>query len=148
MGVKQAVDQVQIAGSATTGTNGERTSEMSLSAGCKSGGLFVSRMYPFDVTAPAQCVSYPIKAVANDSIDSANTDRMKNVGDEIGNSLRFHRRSPKRTVVQLRCPIIGRPVSVFWPRTAPTETYGDYSRDRRSAERGSEVTLRSSSIQR
>jgi hypothetical protein len=44
---------------------------MRFSTGCKSWGLFVSPVNPIDITTLAQRVSYAVKAITYNAIDSA-----------------------------------------------------------------------------
>src|SRR6516164_6473657 len=71
--IKQTVDQMQVARTATAGANGERAGQMSLGAGGKGGGLLVPGMNPFDVAALAQRIGDPIETVAIVFNDPANT---------------------------------------------------------------------------
>jgi hypothetical protein len=70
MSFKQAIDQVQVAWTTAPGTNGEFASQMGFRAGRKSRGLFVPRMNPFDVTTPANRVSYSVEAIAHNTVNS------------------------------------------------------------------------------
>jgi hypothetical protein len=73
MSFKQAVDQVQVAWTATPGTNGEFAGQMGFRAGRKSRSLFVPHMNPFDVTTPANRVSYSVEAIAHNAVDSTHS---------------------------------------------------------------------------
>jgi hypothetical protein len=68
---KQSIDKVQIAWTATTCADSERTSQMRLSTGSKSCGFFVPGVNPLDIATPAQCVSYSVEAITHHAIDSA-----------------------------------------------------------------------------
>ena len=70
--------------------SGELASQMGFRAGCKSCSLFVPRVNPFNVTAPANRVGYSIKAIAHNTINSTHPSRVKNVGNKISDSLGFH----------------------------------------------------------
>src|SRR6516165_3738265 len=67
--VKQAVDEVQVARSATAGANGELTREMGFGAGRERGDLFVPHMDPFDFALTAYGVRQAVQAIANDAVD-------------------------------------------------------------------------------
>src|SRR4051812_34667077 len=67
--VEQAVDQVQIAGSAATGTNGEVAGQVRIRAGGEGSPLLVSDVQPRNLAVPAQAVREPIQAVAHNSIN-------------------------------------------------------------------------------
>jgi hypothetical protein len=98
--IKQTVDEVQVAWTTAPGTNGEFAGQMGFRAGRKSCGLFVPRMNPFDVTAPANRVSYSIEAVAHNTVDSTHAGRMKNIGNKISDSLGFHVLTPDKRHVR------------------------------------------------
>ena len=73
MSFKQAVDQVQVAWTATPSTNGEFAGQMGFRAGRKSRSLFVPRVNPFDVTVLANRVSYSIEAIAHNAVNSTHS---------------------------------------------------------------------------
>jgi hypothetical protein len=64
---------VQVAWTATPGTNGEFAGQMRFRAGRKSRSLFVPHMNPFDVTALANRVGYSIEAIAYNAVDSTHS---------------------------------------------------------------------------
>jgi len=73
--VEQPVDEVQIAGPATAGANGEFAGEMRLGASGKCRHLLVTNMQPFDCFGAPQGVGEPIKAVADQAIDTFDPGR-------------------------------------------------------------------------
>jgi hypothetical protein len=73
MSFKQAVDQVQVAWTATPSTNREFARQMGFRAGGKSRSLFMSCMYPFDIATLAQRVRYAVEAIADNTVDAADT---------------------------------------------------------------------------
>ncbi len=85
MAVEQTIDEVEIAGAAAPGANGERAGEMRFSARCESGNLLVPDMDPFDLVLPADRIGDPVQAVANDAIDALDASRCQGVGELICN---------------------------------------------------------------
>jgi hypothetical protein len=70
MAVEQSVDEVQIAGPAAAGTNGELAGQVRFGAGREGRDLFVPDVDPLDLTLSSQSVGQAIEAVADDAIDS------------------------------------------------------------------------------
>src|SRR5258706_1475493 len=67
--VEQAVDEVQIAGSAASGADRKLASQMCLGTGRESRDLLVPHMHPFDLALATDRIGQPVQAVADDAID-------------------------------------------------------------------------------
>ena len=67
--IEQAIDEVQIAGSAAAGADRELSCQVRLGAGRESRDLLVPDMHPFDLALASQSVGQAIQAVADDAID-------------------------------------------------------------------------------
>src|SRR5207249_11739850 len=70
MTVVETIDQMQIAGTATSGTDGQVSREMRFRAGGKRCGFLMPHMNPARSLSPANGVGDPVERVAGDSIDS------------------------------------------------------------------------------
>ncbi len=68
--IKQSVDEVQVAGTATSGTHGELTGQVGLRPGGERGSFLVPHVNPFDAFQPTQRVGEAVEGIPNDSIDS------------------------------------------------------------------------------
>jgi hypothetical protein len=88
VGIEQPIDQMQVAGSATAGADGEITRELRLRSRCKRRHLLVSHMDPLDVAATAYDIGKPIQAVADDAIDAFHAGGHQRLDELICNSLR------------------------------------------------------------
>ncbi len=90
MAIIEAVDQVQIAGAATAGANGEIAGEMRVGTGREGRGLLMPRMDPFHIVAFANAFRDGVQTVADDAIDVADADRVKAVDHKISDSRFCH----------------------------------------------------------
>ena len=79
--VEQAVDEVQVAGSATAGADREFAGQMRLGAGREGRDLFVAHVHPFDLALAAQRVGQPVQAVADDAINPLHAGRGEGFGE-------------------------------------------------------------------
>src|SRR5712672_4074912 len=68
--VEQAINEVQIAGSAAAGADRKLSREVRLGTGCESRDLFVPHMHPFDLALAADRIGQAVQAVADDAIDT------------------------------------------------------------------------------
>jgi len=71
--VEQTIDQVQVAGTATSGADRETTCDMRIRAGRERGDFLVPDMQPLNAAMAAQGIGEAIEAVAHDSIDTLDT---------------------------------------------------------------------------
>ena len=81
--IEQAVDQMQIAGSAAPGADRELARQMRFGARCKSGDLLMPDMNPLDFGLPAERVGQAVQAVADDAIDPLDARRSQNLRELI-----------------------------------------------------------------
>jgi hypothetical protein len=70
MTIEQAIDEVEIAGPAAPGANGERAGEVRFGTRGKRGDLFVANMDPFNPVLPAHRIGYAVQAIADDTVDA------------------------------------------------------------------------------
>src|SRR5260221_13329900 len=70
MRVEQAVDQVQIAGSAGAGADRKLASDVGFAGCCEGSHLLMAHMNPFDLAAAAQRFRETIEAVADNPEDA------------------------------------------------------------------------------
>ena len=85
--VEQAVDEMQVAGSAASGTHREFTCQMRLGTGREGGDFFVPDMDPLDLALAAQRFGQPIQAVADDAIDPLDAGGGKGFGELVRDGL-------------------------------------------------------------
>src|SRR5258707_10592614 len=71
--IEQPVDEVQIAGSAAPGADGEFPCQVRLGTGRESCDLLVPHMHPFDLALAPDRIGQPVQAVADDAIDPLDT---------------------------------------------------------------------------
>jgi len=90
--VEQAVDEMQIAGSAAAGADCEAIGEMRLRAGRKCRDLLVADMEPFDLALAADRVRQAIEAVADNALDPLHARGRQRLGKLVCN--RCHHRAP------------------------------------------------------
>src|SRR6202012_5046566 len=74
--VEQAVDQMQVTGAATAGADRELAGEMGLGAGGERRGFLMPGMNPVDIAAPPQRFRDAVEAIADHTVDAADTNRM------------------------------------------------------------------------
>lgn len=82
--IEQAIDEMQVAGSATTGTHRDAAGEMRLCAGGKGRDLLVAHVNPFDLALATNRVREAVQAVAHDSIDALDARGGERLGELIG----------------------------------------------------------------
>ena len=83
--VEQAVDEVEVAGPAAAGADGELTRQMRLGTRREGRDLLVPDMDPFDLTLAAKRVGQPVQAVANNAINPLDTRCGENLRELIRN---------------------------------------------------------------
>lgn len=88
MTIKKAVDEMEIAWPAASGTDGELAGQMCLGTGRKGGHFLVPDMNPVDASVTADRIGKAIQAIPNDSIDALDAHLSKSVGELICNRLR------------------------------------------------------------
>jgi hypothetical protein len=71
--VVEAVYQVEIAGAAASGANGQPPCEMGFGAGGKGGRLFVPDVHPLEIAPLSDCIGDAIEGVAGNSVDIADS---------------------------------------------------------------------------
>ena len=67
--IKKAVDQMQVAGSATAGTDRELASKVRLCTRRKGSNLLVPDMHPLNLTLAANGIGDAVQAIADDAVD-------------------------------------------------------------------------------
>ncbi len=87
MAVEQAVDEMQVSGSAAAGADRELAGQMRLGAGRECGDLFVADVDPLDLALSSQRIGQPIQAVADDAMDPLDAGRREGLGELIRNGL-------------------------------------------------------------
>ena len=85
MAIEQAVDEVQIAGSAAPRADGELAGQMRLGAGREGGDFFVPDVDPFDLALAADRVGQTVQAVADDAVDALDAGGREGFGELIRN---------------------------------------------------------------
>src|SRR5215471_1421697 len=88
VGIKKAVDQMQIAGSAAAGTDGELTRQMRFGARRKTGHFLVADMHPLDLSLAANGIGDAIEAVADDAVDPLYAGECQGFHELISNGFR------------------------------------------------------------
>ncbi len=83
MTVEQAVDEVEVAGAAASGADGELAGEVRLGASGEGGGLLVAGVDPVDPAVGAERVGDAVEAVADHPVDPLHPDPRQNLDDEI-----------------------------------------------------------------
>src|SRR3984893_18351125 len=73
--VEQAVDEVQIAGPAAAGTNGELTRQMRLGTSREGRDFLMADVDPLDLALSPQRVSEAVEAIADNAIDPLDASR-------------------------------------------------------------------------
>ena len=84
--VEQAVDEMEVAGTAAAGADGELARQMRLGARREGRDLLVSDMDPFDLALAAKRVGQPVQAVANNAVDPLDANRGEYIRELIGYS--------------------------------------------------------------
>ena len=70
MAVEEAVDEMQVAGAAAAGADGEAAGDMGVGARGEGGDLLMPDMQPFDAAGSAQRIGEAVEAVADDAVDA------------------------------------------------------------------------------
>ena len=86
--VEQSVDQMQVAGAAASGADGELAGEMCLGAGGKGGGLLVPHMDPVDLLLLAQRIGETVQRIADHAIDAPHAGNGQGFGHQVGDRAR------------------------------------------------------------
>src|ERR1700682_471968 len=86
--VEQAIDQVQVARTATSGADRETARDMRTRAGRERGDFLVPDMQPLNAAMAAQGIGEAIEAVAYDSIDTLDTGGGEGLDHLVCNSAR------------------------------------------------------------
>jgi hypothetical protein len=73
VGIVQPVDKMQVAGTATAGTDRKLAGELGLRPGRESRGLFVADMHPAELVTGAGGVGHWVEAVADDPLPDSGT---------------------------------------------------------------------------
>ncbi len=85
MAIEQAVDEMQIAGTAASGADRELAGQMRLGAGRKRAGLLVAHMHPVDAADPPQRIGEAVQGVADDTIDALDAGLLQRLRHVVGN---------------------------------------------------------------
>jgi tetrahydromethanopterin S-methyltransferase subunit G len=84
--IEQPVDEMKVAGSAASGTDGELARQVGLGAGSERRGLLIAHVDPADLAEAAKRVAEAIEAVANHAVNAFYADLSQRRGDKIGGS--------------------------------------------------------------
>ena len=90
LAVEQAVDQVQVAGTAGTGAHGETTGHLGLGAGGEGGDLLVAHVHPVDDTTATDRLGDPVQAVTDQAVDALHPRLLQGLDDEAGDVVDLH----------------------------------------------------------
>src|SRR5581483_6918996 len=71
--IKQAIDQVKIAGTATAGASGQSASQLSLGAGGKCAGLFMPHVNKLGLALAAYRVGNGVETISNNAVNAFDT---------------------------------------------------------------------------
>jgi hypothetical protein len=74
MAIKEPVDEMKVARTATAGADGKLAGNVRVGAGGKGRHFLVADVNPFDGFLSAYLVAYPIERIADYSIDSLDSD--------------------------------------------------------------------------
>jgi hypothetical protein len=77
MAIEQAVYEMQIAGSATTGADGKLSGQMRFGTRGESRRLFMPHMDPFNLALAPKRVGQPVQTIADNAIDTLDACRGK-----------------------------------------------------------------------
>ncbi len=69
MAVEKAIDEVQVAGAAASGADGEAARQVRFGARRESGDFFMSDVNPLDFALTADGIRQAVQAVAHDFVD-------------------------------------------------------------------------------
>jgi len=97
VGLVDAINQVQAAGTTRSGTTRKNTTHVGFSASGKGANLFVPGVDPLDF-ALGDRIGHMVKCVAYHTIDVADTCRLQNLNDDL-RSVFTHDGTPTRTVI-------------------------------------------------
>jgi hypothetical protein len=84
MAIEQSVDEMQVPWPAASGTDGERSGQMSFGAGCEGGHLLMANMHPLDPGLSADSIGQAVEAVADNAINPLDTRCGEDVRKLIG----------------------------------------------------------------
>ena len=91
LAVEQAVDQVQVAGAAASGADGELAGEVRLGAGGEGGRLLVPHVDPVDLLLPAQRIGEAVQRIAHHAVDALHAGDAQGFGHQVGDRARHAR---------------------------------------------------------
>src|SRR5262249_53976964 len=91
MAVEQAVDEMQVAGPAAAGTDGEFAREVRLGAGGEGRGLLVAQMHPRDLLLLAQRIGETVQRIADHAVDALDARDIEGFGHQVGDGARHAR---------------------------------------------------------
>src|ERR1700733_10933240 len=114
--VKEAVDEVQIAGATAASANGELARQMRLGAGRERGDLLVPDVDPLDLALPAQGVGEAVEAVADNAIDPLDARCGQGLDELVGYQFHHIEFPPSRCRKRLLQPALLLSL-LEWPRT-------------------------------
>jgi hypothetical protein len=86
--IEQAVDQVQVAGTAAARTDRQLAGELGLRPGGECSGFFVADAHPIDFAAAAYRVGHRIEAIADDPVDALHARLRKRIHQMLRNGPR------------------------------------------------------------
>src|ERR1700757_792922 len=90
LAVVEAVNQMHVAGTATSGTYRQLASEMGLGAGCERRCLLVSYPNPANVLSNANRIRNSVERIAGNPIDPLDTGFRQNINQQLGHCFSRH----------------------------------------------------------
>ena len=88
MAVEQAVDQVEVAGTATPRADGQLAGQIGFCARGEGGAFLMAHVHPIDDVQPAQRVGEAVQGVADDAIDALDPRMDQGFCHQVGRGLR------------------------------------------------------------
>src|SRR4029077_19870588 len=83
--IEESVDEVQVAGTAAPGADGEGAGEVCFGAGGERGGLLVTHVDPVDVAVAPERIGEGVEGVAHHSVDPPDAERLQGFDRKVRN---------------------------------------------------------------
>jgi hypothetical protein len=81
MAVEEAIDEVEIAGSAAARADRESPRQVCLGPGCKRGDFLMANMDPLDLAATPERIREPVQTVPHDAVNTFHARRLQDLGE-------------------------------------------------------------------
>src|ERR1700754_92753 len=85
MAVEQAVDEMEVAGAAASGADGDTSREVRFGSRREGGDLFVADVNPLDLALTADGIRQAVEAVAYDAVNPCDACRRQDIGELVRN---------------------------------------------------------------